>query len=97
MLLLLLLLLLLWAAVLQIVFFVVRVASIPVLLTCGYRDAVNLYRSVTVTRSDRLVFAGLLGSYLLMCPLNVYWFSKMVRGALKLLRGENPDPGGTEQ
>jgi len=79
------------------VFFLVRVASIPVLLTCGYRDAVSLYRSVSATRSDRLVFAGLLGSYMSMCPLNCYWFSKMVRGAVKLLRGENPDPGGEAQ
>ena len=82
---------------LQIVFFVVRVCTIPILLTCGYRDAANLLRSATVTRSDRLVFFSLLGSYLAMCPLNVFWFSKMVRGALKLLKGQDPEAGGAQQ
>ena len=86
-----------WVAVLQIVFFLVRVCTIPVLLSCGYRDAVNLFRSVTVTRSDRLVFFSLLGSYLAMCPLNVFWFSKMVRGALKLLKGQDPEAEGAQQ
>jgi hypothetical protein len=81
--------------VVQVVFFLARVCSIPVLLSYGFRDATNLFRSVTVTRSDRLLFLGLLGSYLSMCPLNVYWFSKMVRGALKLLKGQDPEADGT--
>ena len=85
------------SAVLQILFFLARVCTIPLMLGCGYRDAVNLFRSVTVTRSDRLVFVGLLGSYLAMCPLNVFWFSKLVKGALKLMAGQDPDPGGAQQ
>lgn len=82
---------------LQIMFFLVRVCTIPILLSCGYRDATNLLRSITVTRSDRLVFFSLLGSYLAMCPLNVFWFSKMVRGAVKLLKGQDPEAEGAQQ
>jgi hypothetical protein len=82
-----------YTLLLQLVFFVMRVCSIPVLLSCGFRDVSHLLRSVTVTRSDRVVFFWLLGSYLAMCPLNVWWFSKMVRGALKLLKGQDPEAG----
>ena len=90
-------LLLRWRAVLQVIFFLMRVCTIPVMLSCGYRDAMSLFRSVTVTRSDRLVFFSLLGSYLAMCPLNVFWFSKMVHGAAKLLKGKDPEADGLQQ
>ena len=50
-----------------------------------------LWRSATVTRSDRGVFGFLLASYLLMVPLNLFWFSKMLQGALKLLKGKDPE------
>ena len=55
------------------------------------RDARMLWRSATVTRSDRGVFGFLLASYLLMVPLNLFWFGKMVQGALKLLKGKDPE------
>ena len=75
----------------QLAFLGARVLSIPVLLNHGVHDALMLVRSATVSASDRLVFFWLLGSYLIMCPLNIYWFSKMLKGAITLLRGEDPE------
>ena len=49
------------------------------------RDARMLWRSATVTRSDRGGFGFLLASYLLMVLLNLFWFSKIVRKARRMM------------
>eukprot|EP01051_Picozoa_sp_SAG22_P004620 SAG22_NODE_252_length_13679_cov_74.486524_6_plen_282_part_00 len=42
-------------------------------------------------RSDIATFAFLLGSYLVMVPVQLSWFVKMVKGALKLFAGADPE------
>jgi hypothetical protein len=73
-------------------FLVMRVLSIPWLLRCALLDALVLRRSLTATASDKRTFAFLLSAYLMMVPLNLWWFSKMLKGALKLfIKGVNPE------
>ena len=55
-----------------------------------------LARSATVTRSDRVIFAFLLSTYLAVVPINLFWFGKMLQGALKLLLPRKPKPKPTE-
>ena len=74
------------------VFFTTRIATIPFLLRFGWQDARMLARSATVTRSDRVIFAFLLSTYLAVVPINLFWFGKMVQGALKLLLPRKPKP-----
>ena len=73
------------------VFFLARVASIPFILRYGVKDALMLWRSTVATRADRSTFGFLVGAYLLMQPLNLFWFSKMVQGALRMLKGIDPE------